>query len=55
VVTPHDSLRAALRMMNEHRLDALPVVESTTTRRLVGVLSRADLLAAYERELGHEV
>jgi CIC family chloride channel protein len=54
-VTPRDSLRAALRKMNEHRLDALPVIEGEATRRLVGVLSRADLLAAYERELGHEV
>lgn len=54
-VTPRDSLRAALRKMNEHRLDALPVVETDGTRRLVGVLSRADLLAAYERELAHEV
>jgi CIC family chloride channel protein len=55
VVTPDDSLRVALSRMNARAVDAIPVVESEATRRYVGVLSRADLLAAYERELAHEV
>lgn len=55
VVTPTDSLRVALSRMNARAADAIPVVENEQTRRYLGVLSRADLLAAYERELAHEV
>jgi CIC family chloride channel protein len=55
VVTPDASLAAALRKMNGRALDAIPVVESESRPQLVGVLSRADLLRAYERELMHEV
>jgi hypothetical protein len=36
-------------------VDAIPVVDSEKDRRNLGVLSRADLLAAYECELAHEV
>ena len=55
VVTPSDSLHTALRKMNGRSVDAIPVVESERQPRLVGVLTRAGLLAAYERELLHEV
>ena len=55
VVTPGDSLRVALSRMNARAADAIPVVDSEQHRRYLGVLSRADLLAAYERELVHEV
>ncbi|HEX5438392.1 MAG TPA: chloride channel protein [Gemmatimonadaceae bacterium] len=55
VVTPRDSLRDALRKMNSRAIDAIPVVEREAQPKLVGVLSRADVLAAYERELVHEV
>jgi CIC family chloride channel protein len=55
VVTPNDSLRVALSRMNARAADAIPVVDSEQGRRYLGVLSRADLLAAYERELAHEV
>ncbi|HEX6965876.1 MAG TPA: chloride channel protein [Gemmatimonadaceae bacterium] len=55
VVTPASSLRDALRKMNARAIDAIPVVERETRPKLVGVLSRADVLAAYERELVHEV
>jgi CIC family chloride channel protein len=55
VVTPADSLREALAKMNARAIDTIPVVDSEHHPRLVGVLSRADLLAAYERALVHEV
>ena len=55
VVLPSDSLRDALRKMNTRALDVIPVVESEADPRLVGVLSRADVLSAYERELMQEV
>lgn len=51
---PGDSLRDALRVMNARAHDALPVVEPGT-ERFVGLLSRADLLAAYEKRLLEEV
>jgi len=51
---PHQPLRDALRVMNARARDALPVVDPASNR-YVGMLSRADLLAAYERELLEEV
>jgi CIC family chloride channel protein len=55
VLMPFNSLHEALRKMNARAIDVIPVVESEDRPRLVGVLSRADLLVAYERELMHEV
>jgi chloride channel protein, CIC family len=55
VVFPTDSLGVALRKMNARALDAIPVVASAEHPSLCGVLTRADVLAAYERELMHEV
>jgi CBS domain-containing protein len=52
--SPDASLRDALRAMNARALDALPVVDPRTGRYL-GMLGRADLLAAYERGLLQEV
>jgi CBS domain. len=55
VVVPTDSLRDALRKMNTRAIDVIPVVESEANPKLVGLLSRADVLSAYERELMQEV
>ena len=65
LVTPRDSLRHALAAMNVRALDALPVVEpqprareksdDAEAPRYLGVLTRAGLLAAYERRLLQEV
>lgn len=41
--------------MNTRAVDAIPVVDDPNNRRYVALLSRADLLAAYERELAHEI
>jgi CIC family chloride channel protein len=55
-LVPSDSLRAALGAMNARSRDALPVVRQAGDRaRFVGLLTRADILAAYERELEHAV
>jgi CIC family chloride channel protein len=54
-VMPSDSLQVALSRMNARAVDAIPVIESEETRHYLGVLSRADLLLAYEQELAHEV
>jgi predicted transcriptional regulator len=41
--------------MNARAIDVIPVVASPASPRLIGILSRADVLTAYERELMHEV
>src|SRR5690606_11597398 len=46
---PGQTLRDALRTMNARAYDTIPVVEIAGGDRYVGMLSRADLLAAYER------
>ncbi|HSC32339.1 MAG TPA: chloride channel protein [Gemmatimonadaceae bacterium] len=55
VVLPSDSLAVALRKMNARAIEVIPVVMSEAHPRIVGILSRADVLAAYERQLMHEV
>jgi CIC family chloride channel protein len=50
-VTPEDSLLTALRRFGTQDVDYLPVVASRHAAALVGVVSRQDLLAAYERAL----
>jgi chloride channel protein, CIC family len=54
-VTPGMSLRDALRVMNARAIDLVPVVRSAAEPVLLGILSRGDVLAAYERELMHAV
>jgi len=47
VVNLDDDLAAVLRKFRTERLEELPVVESENSIRLVGVLNRRDVLAAY--------
>ena len=42
MVAPHQSLAEALELMHQHRLSALPVVD-TATKKIVGVYSRSDI------------
>ncbi len=51
VVTGRESLLDASRKMGLRDLDYIPVVESEQTGRLVGLLSRADILEAYQTRL----
>jgi CIC family chloride channel protein len=55
VVTPRDTVQTALAKLNMRAADLLPVVESEQHPVLLGVLTREDVLAAYERELVHAV
>jgi len=50
-----DTLQTALAKLNARAADLLPVVRSEASPRLLGVLTREDVLASYERELMHEV
>jgi CBS domain-containing protein len=57
VLGPEDSLRRALAVMNARGVDALPVIESRNggAPQFLGLLTRADILLAYERALAHAV
>ena len=50
-VTPSDSLLVAMRRMNHRDADYLPVVRGEDSRRLAGLLSRADIMEAYQTRL----
>ncbi|MBK5186937.1 MAG: chloride channel protein, partial [Gemmatimonadaceae bacterium] len=55
VAVATDSVEMALAKLNARAADLLPVVESEAHPVLLGVLTREDVLAAYERELMHQV
>ena len=46
-VTPHDTVEHAAKLMYMRRVKRLPVVEANG--RLVGIISRADVLAVFDR------
>ena len=55
-VTPEDTLEHAAQLMYRRRVKRLPVVDARN--RLVGIVSRADVLAVYDRpdrEIGAEI
>jgi CIC family chloride channel protein len=54
-VTPADSLLEATRRLGTRGASALPVVDQPGGDRLIGMLTRSHILAAYERALtsGH--
>lgn len=55
-LSPRDTLRRALSVMNSRGVDAVPVVERANDgTRFAGLLSRADVLLLYERALAHAV
>jgi CIC family chloride channel protein len=55
VASAGDTLQTALAKLNARAADILPIVESEAHPILLGVLTREDVLASYERELMHEV
>jgi CBS domain-containing protein len=46
---PRDGLGEAFRLMEGEGLEDIPVVDPANARRLLGMLSRGDLIAAYNR------
>jgi chloride channel protein, CIC family len=50
-----DTVQTALAKLNARAADLLPVMESEDHPLFLGVLTRDDILASYERELMHEV
>jgi CBS domain-containing protein len=51
VFRPSDELGWAFRRIDVEGLDDVPVVESATSRRVIGMISRADLIAAHNRSV----
>lgn len=50
-VTPEDTVRTAQRLMAGRGVDELVVVDDADLRRVVGVVTSADVLLAYNRQL----
>ncbi len=50
-VTPRDDLHTALRRLTELNLDEIPVVDPEDPTRLVGLLGRRELVAAYTAQI----
>ena len=48
-LTPEDGLGEAFRRMDADGLEDVPVVDPANPKRVLGMLSRADLIAAYNR------
>jgi CIC family chloride channel protein len=48
-LTPDQSVAEAFRLMESEGLEDVPVVDAGNRRRLLGMLSRGDLIAAYNR------
>ena len=53
VIFPDSTLREAADQMVRTQVGRLPVVERRDLRRLVGILSRSDVIAAHARRLEH--
>jgi len=50
-VTAHDHLGRALQKIGSRNIDYLPVVAEDNPRRLVGMISRQDIISSYNRAL----
>ena len=53
-VSPEDSLRTALQRINRRGSHYLPVVDQQDGNKLLGLISRQDILAAYDGALLRE-
>ncbi|HOI10747.1 MAG TPA: CBS domain-containing protein, partial [Myxococcota bacterium] len=50
-VTPEDTVRTAQRLMAGRGVDELVVVDDADLRRVVGIVTSADVLLAYNRRM----
>jgi len=50
-VTPNDDLHTAMRRLTELNVDEIPVVAPDDPTRLIGLLHRRELVAAYSRQI----
>ena len=52
-VNPEDTLYAVLKKWEKKPVEILPVIESKTSRKIIGALSRKDVIAAYNDALSN--
>ena len=50
-VTPEDDLHTALRRMTQKNIDEIPVVDPKDPTRVIGMLRRKEVIAAYDQHL----
>lgn len=50
-IYPHQSARMAMDIMYENDVGRLAVVEKEDAKKLIGIITRSDVIRAYEREL----
>jgi CIC family chloride channel protein len=50
-VNPHHDLHAALRVLTQKNIDEVPVVDPDDPRRVLGMLNRKDVIAAYHERI----
>lgn len=51
VLTPDDDLNTAMERFGRKDIEEIPVVDGRDSRRLLGMLKRRDVIAAYNREI----
>ncbi len=51
VVNPDDNLTVAMGRFEQMDIDEMPVVDTLNPRKLVGMLKKGDIIAAYNRAL----
>jgi CIC family chloride channel protein len=50
-VYPHQSAKVAMDVMHDNDIGRLAVVEKDNARKLIGIVTRSDVIRAYEREM----
>ena len=50
-VYPHQSAKVAMDVMHDNDIGRLAVVEKGNARKLIGIVTRSDVIRAYEREM----
>lgn len=50
-INPHQSAKSAMDIMYENDIGRLAVVEKGSTQKLIGIITRTDVIRAYEREM----
>jgi chloride channel protein, CIC family len=51
IIYPHQSAKVAMDLMYENDIGRLAVVEKEDAKRLIGIVTRSDVIRAYEREV----
>jgi CIC family chloride channel protein len=50
-LTPEDNCKTALEIMRKYNFEGIPIVESETSKQIIGMLWRNDIQDAYQKEI----